>query len=112
MKLLSTFPDAFYDIVVGLEGVNYRLQFNYNQRENVYYMSVATADGLDIVNGIKVVCNWPLLHKYADNRLPPGEIFAFANTQDQSPPGLAALGTGLHATLYYISRDEMIALGF
>lgn len=111
MKLIPTFPDAFFTETVNLEGSDFALTFTYNQREDAYYLSIATTDGTDLAVGVKVVANWPLLHKYATTGLPPGEMFAFSSTADISPPGLGELGEGQRCTLYYLTRAEQQALG-
>ena len=105
---IPTATDPFYDMVVNLEGTDYKLTFNYNQREDATYLSISTPDGDDIVNGIKVVSNWPLLHKWADPRLPPGELICFANTQTTDPaPGLGAITVGGAFTLTYLSSNQL-----
>lgn len=102
---IPTFPDAYYTEVVSLDGVNFLLTFALNQRENCYYLSIATPDGIDVVTGIKIVANWPLLHKYAYTGLPPGELTCAANTSTTDPaPGLGQIGPGLPFTLYYIPQ--------
>lgn len=102
-QVVPTFPDAFYTEVVNLEGTDYALTFNYSQRENCYYLSVALPDGTDLVNGVKVCANIALLSKYADDRLPPGELICMANTPTQDPPpGLGQIGDGQPFQLLYI----------
>lgn len=112
MNLIPTFDDAYYTEVVNLAGVDYLLTFAYNQREDCYFLSIATPDGQDIVNGIKLVANWPLIDKFADERLPPGDLFLWPNTPVSDPaPGLGMIGEGRAFTLYYMTPEEVEEIG-
>lgn len=98
----------FYDEVVNLEGTYYHLSFRYSQREDCYYLSIGTPEGDDIVNGIKIVPNWPLTHKYAESGLPPGDLICVPNTNVDSPaPGLGQIGANLPFTLVYVPFAEL-----
>ena len=106
-NIVPTGPEPFYNEVANFDGVDYLLTFNYNQREDCYYLSIATPDGIDLANGVKIVANWPLLHKYADPRLPRGELMCFANTPKTDPaPGLGQIGANLPFTLIYVSASQ------
>lgn len=108
ISAVPTFPDAFYNEVVTLEGTDYLLSFYLNQRENCYYLSIATPDGTDIVNGIKIVADWPLLHRFAYDGLPPGELIAYSNTSVDDPaPGLGQIGDSLPFTLMYLDSNQL-----
>lgn len=112
VQQVPTYTDAYYTEVVTLEGTDYLLQFDYSPRESCYYMSIATPDGADIVSGIKIVSSWPLIYKYADPRLPPGELMAVANTGATDPaPGLGQIGQNLPFTLIYFSSNQLFAGG-
>jgi hypothetical protein len=102
LKSIPTSDDPFYRQVTALEGTDYVLTFNYNQRENVYYLTVSTADDVDIVRGIKLVCKWHLFAGHIDTRLPPGILMVLPRTTDDSPPGLGELGAGKRCELVYL----------
>lgn len=108
-SIIPTATDAFYSEVVNLDGTNYKLTFTYNQRENCYYLSMATPEGEDILNGIKLVANVDLLSRWADPRLPPGTIMCCSNTATPDPPpGLGQIGSdGQPFTLVYFTRDSL-----
>lgn len=107
MQALRTFDSPFYTMTVPLDGTDYLFELRYNQRENCWYFSIALSDGTALANGVKIVCNRPLLTRFADVRLPAGMLVAFANTSDQSPPGLTELGADRRATLIYYTKDEV-----
>ena len=107
---------------VSLEGAQFTFQFDYNERCAEWYLSLADADGVDIYNGIKLVCGINLLRKCKDDRRPgfsPGNPYAGAlvvmsSTTDNSPPSSDDLlpGSG-RCTLIYITADwvELLATG-
>ena len=107
ISLVPTFPDPFYDLIVTLEGTDYKMTWNYDQREDCYYLSLATPDGTDLVNGIKVISSWPLLHKWAWDGLPPGELIVVPMTQNDSPPGLGQIGPNKPYQLLYFDSSQL-----
>lgn len=107
IQSLRTFEDPFYTMTTTLDGSDYLLEFRYNQREAAWYFNISLTDGSLLVAGVKVVCNRSLLKRFADVRLPPGVLVAFANTTDHSVPGLADLGEDRRATLMYYSASEL-----
>lgn len=94
-----------YSQTTVLEGTAYLLTFSYNQRENCWYLSMATEEGDDIIDGMKLVCSWPITRKCADPRAPQGELMVISNTSDNSPPGLADLAPGGRCILNYFTSD-------
>lgn len=92
MVIVPTFTDPFYEESTRLDGVEYILRFKYNQREDCWYLTIATPKDVDIVKGVKLVCDWSLLLPYKYNLgLPQQSLFVFSNTTDKSPPGLLDL---------------------
>lgn len=101
-------PEPFFTQVTELDGVAYQLVFRYNQREDRWYFSVNTGAGVEIVKGVKLVCNYPLLQMYTDDALPPGVLMCIPNTSDDTPPGLEDLG--VRCDLVYIEAVTEAAL--
>jgi hypothetical protein len=93
------------------EGTSYVLAFQYNQRCASWYLSVADALGVDIYNGVKLVCGIPLLRKCRDPRRPPGELIVLSSTADTSPPALIDLypASG-RCQLLYVTSDWLALL--
>ena len=98
---------ATYVQTTTFEGSEYVLEFDYNQRCAAWYLSIADASNVDIVNGTKLTCGIPLLRKCKDPRRPPGQLLVVSSSPaDQTPPGLLDLlpGTG-RCQLLYITSD-------
>jgi hypothetical protein len=103
ISTINTSADPFSSISTTLDGVEYILRFTYVQRENCYYLSIEDINaGQDLLSGIKIVTGFPLVGQYRGlGNLPPGELIALTNTQDDSPAGLGELGEKARVTLYY-----------
>lgn len=96
------------------EGTAYTLSWQFNQRCGEWYLSIADSLGVDIYNGVKVVCGLPLLRKCKDPRRPPGILMCLPNNGDSTPPGAYDLypGSG-RCAVYYVTSDwvALIAQG-
>ena len=101
----------FFTQSVVLDGDNYTLRFQYNQRESVYYLSIMDSNlGIDILSGIKLVTNWGLIGPYRGGDivgLPPGELIVLSNGEDDSPANFGQLGIGYPFTLYYLDSQYL-----
>ncbi len=95
-----------YEQITTLDGTDYVVTFNTNWRENTINVSLALTDGTVLCSGIKLVCNYPLLQKYPDPRVPNGELFCIALTSDDSPPGPTDLLDGGRCILIYGSKSD------
>lgn len=91
-----------------LDGVEYVLRFDWNDREGRWYMTLADRDGEPIANGVKVVCGWPLLRRSADARAPAGMLMAVDQSGQGLDPGLSELGG--RVPLVYFDAAELAAL--
>jgi hypothetical protein len=101
-----------YSQTITLEGATFGLQFDFNQRCCSWYMHLADANGVDIYNGVKLVCGMFLLgSRCKDPRRPAGDFFCLSSTTDASPPGLLDLlpATG-RCTLMYVTSDWVAAM--
>lgn len=104
---IPTFEDPFYSMTIALEGKPYVFDFRYNQREQLWHLSISLEDGTALATGIKIVCGVNLLGRYADIRLPPGLLTAIANGDEPAPPSLLELGEDKRVTLTYFTSDEI-----
>ena len=107
VEVIRTFEDPFYNMTVTLDGSDFLFEFRYNQREDCWYFDISLTDGTMLVRGTKVVCNVLLLKRFADSRLPKGQILAWPNTDSRLAPGLLELGEDKRVTLLYFSASEL-----
>lgn len=86
---------------VTLDGIEYLIKFDWNDRENRWYMGLFTVTGEPLAVGIKVLANWPLLRRFTGENMPPGVLIAAdLSSQNGEPPTYAELGTRVKL-LYY-----------
>lgn len=93
-----------------LDGVPYILYFQYNQRENTWWLTVSTIDGTAIYGACKLVVNYAFLDQCVDARRPPGQLMVISNTSDLSPPGIDDLAPGGRCSLCYEPIADVEAL--
>jgi len=86
---------------ITLQGIEYLFQFDWNDREQRWYLAILTVDEKPLATGIKIVANWPLLRRFTDPRLPPGTLIAadLSPMQGESP---TYLELGTRVRLMYI----------
>lgn len=98
-----------------LDGRDYLLTFRWNQRESKWYLDIRDQDAVDIVLGIKIVVNKPLLGTLVTGEArPPGDIIAtdLTTVPDDGKvaydPGRNELGG--RVVLLYFDEDEVAGL--
>jgi hypothetical protein len=110
VQLVPTTNNSFYAQTTTLEGTPYLLSFAYSQREDCWYLSIADSNAVDIYNGIKLICNNPLLFKCKDPRRPPGDFVVISSTTDIDPPGLNDLVPNAGRCQLMYATSDIIAL--
>jgi hypothetical protein len=95
--VLPTRQDVpFYDFSIPLDGVTFRLEFHWNDRDSAWYFAIFDAVDEPLLSGRKVVLGIPLINRFRDPRLPAGDITAIDTTGMNTEPGLTDLGTRVH----------------
>lgn len=82
---------AFF-LTTELNGSSYRLNFQYNSREDFWYFDILDSEGNQIRSGIKVVVNYPLLRLAMMRDRPPGELLGIDTRAIPVDPTLLELG--------------------
>jgi hypothetical protein len=100
-----------FDQVTNLDGVEYLLQFRYNQREERFSVSIGSPDGTIYHRSAVIICNWPLFQDNPDPRLPPGMLMVIPSGNDDSPPTLGELGPGKRCELMYLEAADLAEVG-
>lgn len=66
---LPLYNDPDYNYTVNLQGNSYTLDFKYNERVGLYYLSLYTADNIPVAVGVGLVPLYPIMQDLALNRL-------------------------------------------
>lgn len=102
---IPTFPGVpLYDIRITLDGREFVFTLDWSDREQRWYLSIATLDGTPILNGVKLVPNWPLNSRCADTNRPLGVLQVLSPTDDA--PLLNDLG--VKSKLVYIPLPTIV----
>ena len=90
-----------------LGGVDFLLTFRWSQRQGLWHLDMADADGTPIASGLPLVVGARLLSRLVDARRPPGELVVAdtAGTHDVDP---AWEGLGARFALLYVEQSELV----
>jgi len=95
-KRLDLTPDADgapFQLLTELDGVSIYMQFRWNDRDQSWILSLSSESGELLVGCIRLVNNWDLLASHrSDPRIPPGSLFAWAQTDSDVDAGKGELG--------------------
>ena len=86
---------------IALEGVRYKMRAFYSFRQAIWKLDIFTDKETDILLGIKLIPNYPLIGRYTTSLRPPGEITAIDKSGSNVPPGRYELGAGRRVRLVY-----------
>jgi hypothetical protein len=101
--VVPTSPDdPFYSQTSELDGVEYILIFRYNQREKSWYLSLQDSEEIEILSGLKLVCDIPLFGLHRGPKTPPGELMVLSGNGDTTSPDIGELGPERRCQLYYL----------
>lgn len=68
--------EAAYVVGTQLDGVSYIFGVSYNERTESYYVDVFTSEGVEVVKGLRVVCDFALARRYRKEGFPDGVVVA------------------------------------
>jgi len=91
--------------IVALDGVNYKLTFNYNSRDDYWYFSISDTEDNPIKSGYRLVSSWAQLHTLRNTPRPPGEIITIDTRSTPLDPGFEDLGTNV--LIGYVEEDSL-----
>lgn len=106
MVIIPTKSFPSYVETITLENIVYQFEFNYNSREEAWFMSISRDDE-PLIAGIKVVDNFELIGRFANVLLPRGLILTVDIEGLQRPPGQYELGSAVK--LAYLTESEALS---
>lgn len=93
--------DSVSDVTI--DDVQYRLRFTYNETYDYWSFGVRTANNEPIIEGVRIVPNFPILYYCTDYRLPDGD---FGCISDEAEVGRYAFENKT-AEFVYIPRSDL-----
>ncbi|MFA6605159.1 MAG: hypothetical protein WCS88_04135 [Patescibacteria group bacterium] len=93
-----------YDYTIPLGDQTYRLRLRWDQRSESWYLSLSTAADVLLLDGLRMVIGFPLLHQFQHNDKPDGELVLVDTESTGVEAALADLGW--RCKLVWIPRDE------
>lgn len=106
----STDPELeHYEETVELDGREYLLRFDWNRRDESWYLGVYLPDGTALSTGRRILHGVSLLRGEIDSRLPPGLLMAVDFSGTQTDPGIDELGIDARCGLVYTDAEDLAA---
>lgn len=96
-----------YSFQCELESVKYSFEFIWNDRDGAWYMQVGDGEENILAGSIRVILGLPLLGRFRDARLPPGQLLAVDTSNQDLDAGLEDLGS--RVAIYYFTQAEVLA---
>ena len=107
ISILPTLTDeARYSFSIDLEDVEFKFDFEWNERAGAWLFSITDANGDVLLAGQRVIVGFPLLNRFRDIRLPAGWLEAVDTTGAGLDPAFADLGD--RVKLLYIPSAEIV----
>lgn len=93
VQTLPTRTDiARYDFDIDLDGVTFIFEFEWNDRDDGWYMTIRDVNSAVLLAGRRVVLNYPLINIYRDAALPAGSLTAIDTGSTDIEPAFGDLG--------------------
>lgn len=106
--LLPIQDSPYFSQLLDLDGVIYSLVVRWNDREEAWYFDINEQDNTPIVAGLKIISVANLTGRWADSRLPSGDIFVFSDDINARPDRDSLLqGT---TRLLYLTAEEVASV--
>lgn len=97
-----------YEMVVGLDGVNYTLSLYFNPRINngqgKWFIVLADENRNMIAGPVPLVSSWPLFDRFVEFNVPAGSLFCFDTSGANEDPTQFSLGD--RHRLYYLEAGS------
>ena len=76
-----------FDLQAVLSGVVFTLEFKWNTRERAWYLNVQSETGDDVINGVKLIVDFPLGRRTPSRARPAGVLIAVDTSDAGQNPG-------------------------
>lgn len=91
-ELLTRKDLAAYHYTITLEGVQYRFDYQYNERMGKWFVSISDTAANIIIAPVPVVAGLGIFDRFVMDGIPPGITTPFDTSGDNLDPGRFELG--------------------
>lgn len=107
MAILIDVPSIAWGLSsVTLDGKNYFFDFQFNDREQRWYVDIYLNNEL-VIRGVKLVEYSGLINKYDLELFNHGRLFVEAQKRTTAPAGFDNIGIGKEYIFFYLSNEEL-----
>lgn len=93
-----------YSFECRLDNNSYGFEFWWNERAQIWFMSVFASDGTPIATGLRMIVGFPLMSRCRKEERPPGVLLAVDTAGRHEEPGVSDLGARVQ--LIYYGENE------
>lgn len=97
--------DPHFTLEVDLDGADFQVQLDWNERDSAWYFTLRDSEGEDIVGSQRVASGWPMLRRVVDSRRPAGELVLVDIEGEGAEPTMGTLGVS--CVLMYYEASEL-----
>lgn len=102
---LSDLP--YYEYFTGLEGQSRLLTFSYNETEGAWYLDLKNEDDVVVIEGIKLVPEYPLILDYSlEEYNITGTFYLLPKSDEPVPELMTQSSLSTYYNLYYMYVEE------
>ncbi|MFX0205158.1 MAG: phage baseplate plug protein [Candidatus Hodarchaeota archaeon] len=110
MFIVPTYQDktSRYVMQVSLSGDVFRLYFDWNSREQAWFMDIRDKDDNNILTNLKMVINYRILYQYQHlDGLPAGDFVVLDREANPVTGGITYDNFGIRYPLVFFSNTEL-----
>ena len=94
-----TSDNPFFAFSIRLTGIQYTFHVRWNDRAGRWFFDLHTGSDTPLISSVPMLIERNLIGRFVQVGLPPGMLFVWDNTQQDSQPGRNAWGAS--HTFYY-----------
>ena len=104
-KILPIQDSPYFSQLIDLDIVTYSVTIRWNDREEAWYLDIDEQDKTPIVQSLKLVSIGNLTGRWADSRLPSGDIFVVAEDPNVRPDRNSLVNETIQ--IVYFTQEEV-----
>ena len=104
-SILPIQDSPFFSQLIDLDDATYSITIRWNDREEAWYLDINEQDKTPILSDLKLISFGNLTGRWADSRLPSGDIFVFGPDINVRPDRQSLVNETVQ--LVYLTPEEV-----